>query len=230
MSSVDALAVGKTIDILGVARRGFRKPTHPQKGSGTEVQSLATFFGAPVVLEELVEDRVAVLVTLLEKIRTSDTQHRLGHARILRIVVDQRLPVRTRFSEGTHTQVDGSSAHVFGRREFRKSSPGITIGGVTATHRGEHRFAGRLSNRHCGKGAAKKHKNHKQFSNGVYSRISIGSSMISKLDWISTCGRSVAATLQYFVSESSIACATAFGEIDLPVRMWCTFIDVKRRG
>src|SRR5678816_2976291 len=33
-------------------------------------------------------------------------------------------------------------------------------------------------------------------------------SMISKLDWISTVGRSVAATLQYLFSESSIACAT----------------------
>jgi len=43
--------------------------------------------------------------------------------------------------------------------------------------------------------------------------------MISKLDWISTCGRSVAATLQYFVSESSIAEATALAEIARPVRM-----------
>src|SRR5687767_2978627 len=64
-----------------------------------------------------------------------------------------------------------------------------------------------------------------------YSRVCCGcSSMISKVDWISTPGRSVAATLQYFVSESSIACATAFAEMDVPVRMWCTFIDVKLRG
>jgi hypothetical protein len=43
--------------------------------------------------------------------------------------------------------------------------------------------------------------------------------MISKLDWISTVGRNVAATLQYLFSESSIACATALAEIDLPVTM-----------
>ena len=43
--------------------------------------------------------------------------------------------------------------------------------------------------------------------------------MISKLDWISTVGRNVAATLQYFVSESSIASATAFAEMDRPVSM-----------
>jgi len=41
--------------------------------------------------------------------------------------------------------------------------------------------------------------------------------MISKLVWISTVGRNVAATLQYLVSESSIACATALADIDLPV-------------
>jgi len=60
----------------------------------------------------------------------------------------------------------------------------------------------------------------KFFNTLYYSRGKSGdSSMISKLVWISTVGLSVAATLQYFVSESSIACATAFGEIDLPVRM-----------
>src|SRR5215208_3599328 len=64
-----------------------------------------------------------------------------------------------------------------------------------------------------------------------HSRVSCGcSSMISKVDWISTPGRRVAATLQYLVSESSIACATALAEMDFPVRMWCTFIEVKLRG
>ena len=41
--------------------------------------------------------------------------------------------------------------------------------------------------------------------------------MISNVVWISTCGLNVAATLQYFVSESSIACATAVGEMSVPV-------------
>src|ERR1044071_3261428 len=60
----------------------------------------------------------------------------------------------------------------------------------------------------------------KFFNTLNYSRVKSGdSSMISKLDWISTVGRSVAATLQYFVSESSIACATALGEMDLPLKM-----------
>src|SRR5215470_5414809 len=44
-------------------------------------------------------------------------------------------------------------------------------------------------------------------------------SMILKVDWISTVGRRVAATLQYFISDNSIACATAFGDRPVPVRM-----------
>ena len=60
----------------------------------------------------------------------------------------------------------------------------------------------------------------KFFNTLNYSRVDSGdSSMISKLDRISTVGRSVAATLQYFVSESSIAWATAFAETDRPVMM-----------
>src|SRR6185295_5816004 len=81
---------------------------------------------------------------------------------------------------------------------------------------GEFRFAaveGNAPSRQTKKAA-------KFFNTLYYSRVKSGdSSMISKLDWISTVGRKVAATLQYFVSESSIACATALGEIDLPVKI-----------
>ena len=39
----------------------------------------------------------------------------------------------------------------------------------------------------------------------IYSPTCYSASMILKVDWISTVGRSVAATLQYFVSDNSIA-------------------------
>ena len=55
-------------------------------------------------------------------------------------------------------------------------------------------------------------------------------SMILKVDWISTVGRRVAATLQYFISDNSIACATAFGDRPVPVRMWLTVMEVYLRG
>ena len=72
-----------------------------------------------------------------------------------------------------------------------------------------------------GSALSRQRRNAAKFFNTLnYSRAdSDDSSMISKVVWISTDGRRVAATLQYFVSESSIACATAFGEIDLPVTM-----------
>jgi hypothetical protein len=44
--------------------------------------------------------------------------------------------------------------------------------------------------------------------------------MISKLETISAVGLKVAATLQYFVSESSIAWATDRSETLRPVTMW----------
>src|SRR6185503_18558101 len=69
MSGIDPFAVGKTIHVFRVTRGGFSKPAHAQQGSGAEVQRLAALFGRAVVLDELIENTIAVLVNLLEKIR-----------------------------------------------------------------------------------------------------------------------------------------------------------------
>jgi len=56
----------------------------------------------------------------------------------------------------------------------------------------------------------------------VYSPISdsVYASMISNVETISAVGLKVAATLQYFVSDSSMAWETAFSEIPRPVTTW----------
>ena len=68
------------------------------------------------------------------------------------------------------------------------------------------------------------------FADSYTPLVSTYASMISKLETISAVGLNVAATLQYFVSESSIACATDFSEIFRPVTTWCTSILEKLRG
>src|SRR6185503_18975863 len=86
VSGVDAFAIRISIDVLGISVRGFRKSSHPQKGSGAEIQRLTAFFRAVIVLYDLIEDRIARLIILTQKIRPPDTEHCLRHAWILRIV------------------------------------------------------------------------------------------------------------------------------------------------
>src|SRR6185369_6989336 len=110
MRGVDALAIWKSIDVLSVTRGRFRKLPHAKQGSSAIVQSFATFLRSAVVLGQLIENYITVLVDLFEKIRTPDPQQRFGHARILRVVVDQCLPMRPRFSKRANTQIDRRTA------------------------------------------------------------------------------------------------------------------------
>ena len=51
---------------------------------------------------------------------------------------------------------------------------------------------------------------------------SSGAWMISNVEKISAVGLKVAATLQYLVSESSMACAIECSQMLRPVTIWCT--------
>src|SRR5215207_2947676 len=142
MRGVDALAVREAIHVFSVARCCLRKFSHTQEGSGTVVQSLATFLCAVVLLGQSIEDEITVLVDLTEKVRTSDAEHGFGHARVLRVVVDQYLPVIASFSKSANAQINRSAAHVFGRRELPELSLCIAIGRITAAHGGKSSLAG----------------------------------------------------------------------------------------
>ena len=55
-----------------------------------------------------------------------------GHARILRVISDQGLPVIARFSKGTNTQVDRGPTHVLRLSELPELSVCTAIDCVTA--------------------------------------------------------------------------------------------------
>src|SRR2546421_3902387 len=99
MSSVDALAIWIFIEVHDVPRCSFIAAAHAEQRRGREIRSFPAFPGFGVASGDALKHLPRFFVTPLLIVRARDSIQSAGHVRIVRIIVDNRLPMFARGSE-----------------------------------------------------------------------------------------------------------------------------------
>src|SRR6266478_2437337 len=146
MRGVEAFTVGILFDVLGITRGGFGAAAHAQERRSGEIRTLASFFGQWIIARNSFVTLPSVFVTSLNIVRARHAEQRRGHVDVVRIVIENRLPVFSGGRERAVGEVNSRPAHVLGRANLRgKFSIGGAIGSIIDTYGVQRRISCALS-------------------------------------------------------------------------------------
>src|SRR5436190_6259652 len=117
MCRIDAFAIRVAINVLNVLIGGFQRLAETKQCSCAEVQSFTTLLRVGIVVSQSIKCVESLIVAARLKIRPANTQQRLSYFRILRVVIDERLPVFSGFLESPITHIDIGSPKMLRRRQ-----------------------------------------------------------------------------------------------------------------
>src|SRR3954470_14886952 len=144
MSGVDSFSGGILFGVQTISFGSFACMAHAQCSSGAEVQGLAAIFGLWIRLAQPIVNVECLGVIPFLIIRATDAEQGWGNVRVLRVILDERLPVIACLSKRAVAHVHVGATHVLGGGQLRKIVVARFANSITFANRSKTLVASRL--------------------------------------------------------------------------------------